>query len=424
MVEGLFLPDFDLRMNSYNMIKKEITTATSSMTSLPRPLKFLKEYYSLIKSKFKSLAPTSQKETKYKQLISDLISVLFTVHPDKDLEEGETMLFYVLQGTRTEITSWGQEYVRSLCADLGVEYTNRLDREEPLEEIYDLVKVIVPFLIEQRCENDAIDLLIEVNKINEIYNFVNESNYQKICLYLLSMTNFAADTEEYRETLELVYNIYFKKFHLYVDALRVAIKIGNQLYIDQTFSQCKDPVVKKQMAFILAAEKIFVEDEKLPSVYRDIMSGLKTSEYFREFAKSMEVLEPKHPEDLFKTHLEDRKPDAVLESYKINMAYSIANAFINAGYGTEVLLSKKENDWLYKNKEEGINSLIEKIKEMNEHMDIPKSFREARIEEQEFLAKVDMLADRSFEDQCTTANPRLPLVSELKQILLDSYYGK
>ena len=75
-------------------------------------------------------------------------------------------------------------------------------------------------------------------------------------------------------------------------------------------------------------------------------------------------------------------------------------------------------------KEEGINSLIKKIKELNEHMNIPKSFKEAGIEEQEFLSKVDMLAERSFEDQCTTANPRVPLVSELKQILLDSYYGR
>ena len=75
-------------------------------------------------------------------------------------------------------------------------------------------------------------------------------------------------------------------------------------------------------------------------------------------------------------------------------------------------------------KEEGIHSLIEMIKELNQKLNIPKSFKEAGIEEQEFLAKVDMLADRAFEDQCTTANPRLPLVSELKQILLDSYYGK
>ena len=61
---------------------------------------------------------------------------------------------------------------------------------------------------------------------------------------------------------------------------------------------------------------------------------------------------------------------------------------------------------------------------MNEHMNIPKSFKDAGIDEQEFLSKVDVLADRAFEDQCTTANPRVPLVSEIKQILLDSYYGK
>ena len=45
-------------------------------------------------------------------------------------------------------------------------------------------------------------------------------------------------------------------------------------------------------------------------------------------------------------------------------------------------------------------------------------------DEKEFLDNVDMLADRAFEDQCTNANPRLPLVSELKQIMLDAYYGK
>ena len=73
--------------------------------------------------------------------------------------------------------------------------------------------------------------------------------------------------------------------------------------------------------------------------------------------------------------------------------------------------------------EEGVNSLIQKIKEMNEHLNIPKSIKDAGVDEQEFLSKVNMLAERSFEDQCTTANPRLPLVSELKQILIDCYYG-
>ena len=74
--------------------------------------------------------------------------------------------------------------------------------------------------------------------------------------------------------------------------------------------------------------------------------------------------------------------------------------------------------------DEGLESLVREVDKLRADVGIPKSFKEAGIDEKEWLAKVDILADRAFEDQCTTANPRVPLVSEIKQILLDSYYGK
>ena len=73
--------------------------------------------------------------------------------------------------------------------------------------------------------------------------------------------------------------------------------------------------------------------------------------------------------------------------------------------------------------EEGVYSLIEEVKKLDRDLNIPLCFRDEGVNEEEWLSKVDMLADRAFEDQCTTANPRLPLVEELKQILIDSYYG-
>ena len=73
--------------------------------------------------------------------------------------------------------------------------------------------------------------------------------------------------------------------------------------------------------------------------------------------------------------------------------------------------------------EEGVMSLIKEVQKLNSDLNIPKSFKDAGIDEKEWLAKVDELADRAFSDQCTTANPRVPLVLEIKQILLDSYYG-
>ena len=365
MVEGLFLSDYDLRINSYNMIKHEITTATSSMTSIPRPLKFIRTHFSEIKDFYEKFVPSTEKDKNYKLMLSDLISVILSVVTEKDEEGNElTMLSYVLSGTRKDITSWGIEYVRSLCSDIGKEYDARLEKGEPTNEILDLVKMFAPYLIKQHCENDAIDLLIEVESIDEIKNYINENNYKKICLYLLSISNYSADTDEYRSTLELVYNIYFEKFHQYIDAMRVAIKIGNPLYIKQTFIKCEDPTTKKQLAFILASEGIFLDEEdtsiKIDSDTLEILRNYKQIDYFKTLAKTLELLEPKHPEDVFKSHLEEKKGQNAkkIESSKINMAFSIASAFINAGFGTEVLLSKKDSDWIYKNKEQGIQCLL------------------------------------------------------------------
>ncbi|WP_458788370.1 hypothetical protein [Vallitalea sediminicola] len=50
--------------------------------------------------------------------------------------------------------------------------------------------------------------------------------------------------------------------------------------------------------------------------------------------------------------------------------------------------------------------------------------KEFGVDEKDFLSRVDYLADRAFEDQCTTANPRLPLVKELVNLYKKAYYGK
>ncbi|MNG31157.1 Aldehyde-alcohol dehydrogenase [compost metagenome] len=46
------------------------------------------------------------------------------------------------------------------------------------------------------------------------------------------------------------------------------------------------------------------------------------------------------------------------------------------------------------------------------------------MQEADFLAKVDKLSEDAFDDQCTGANPRYPLISELKTIMLDTFYGR
>ncbi|EKO3556392.1 bifunctional acetaldehyde-CoA/alcohol dehydrogenase [Vibrio metschnikovii] len=71
-----------------------------------------------------------------------------------------------------------------------------------------------------------------------------------------------------------------------------------------------------------------------------------------------------------------------------------------------------------------IERLLTWLEELKKELDIPLSIQAAGVNEADFLAKIDDLSVRSFDDQCTGANPRYPLISELKEVLLCAYYGK
>ncbi len=73
--------------------------------------------------------------------------------------------------------------------------------------------------------------------------------------------------------------------------------------------------------------------------------------------------------------------------------------------------------------EEKLNNLINKIDELKEKIGIKKTIKEYGIDEQTFLATLDEMSEKAFDDQCTGANPRYPLISEIKDIYLKVYYG-
>ncbi|MTJ84263.1 MAG: bifunctional acetaldehyde-CoA/alcohol dehydrogenase [Telmatospirillum sp.] len=71
-----------------------------------------------------------------------------------------------------------------------------------------------------------------------------------------------------------------------------------------------------------------------------------------------------------------------------------------------------------------VEALVAWVEALKRDLDIPSSIKAAGVEEEAFLAAVDRVAVEAFDDQCTGANPRFPLLSELKALLLDSYYGR
>lgn len=72
---------------------------------------------------------------------------------------------------------------------------------------------------------------------------------------------------------------------------------------------------------------------------------------------------------------------------------------------------------------EGVESLIKAVRDLMKELNIPMSIAGCGIDRKQFMSKVSGLADKAFEDQCTTANPRLPLVKELEEIYIAAYNG-
>ena len=77
-----------------------------------------------------------------------------------------------------------------------------------------------------------------------------------------------------------------------------------------------------------------------------------------------------------------------------------------------------------KSKGEQFNNLLKAIRELQARIGIKPTIRDYVPDEKDFLDRLDAMVEQAFDDQCTGANPRYPLMSEIKQMYLNAYYGK
>ena len=77
-----------------------------------------------------------------------------------------------------------------------------------------------------------------------------------------------------------------------------------------------------------------------------------------------------------------------------------------------------------KNDEEKLENLIKAVNDLKARVGIKPTIRDYVSNEQDFLDRLDAMVEQAFDDQCTGANPRYPLMSEIKQMYLNAYYGK
>jgi 26S proteasome regulatory subunit N1 len=165
------------------------------------------------------------------------------------------------------------------------------------------------------------------------------------------------------------------------DALRIALRLGDKARAEATFAACPDPLEKRQLAYLLARHGLPLdldgdtpaarslapgapggggaaagmsegEAEALKDDLRSILGNARLSERYLALARDLDVLEPKVPEDVYKSHLADAAPggrgggaaaaaagSGAVDSARANLAATLVNAFLNAGFGQDRLVT-------------------------------------------------------------------------------------
>ncbi|KAJ2009847.1 proteasome regulatory particle base subunit [Coemansia thaxteri] len=331
-----------------------IRSTASSMTSVPKPLKFLKVHYPALSELHGQWTDEANRKS--------LASILSLLGMAYDREGRRDCLKYrLIAGYDSEqISEWGHEYVRHLAMEIGEEYAAKIEEEdeESTEGLLAIAKVIVPFFLKHNADADAVDLLEELGQQELIADYVTKETFERVCLYMISCSPLLAPPADlgFLETARKIYG----KFGKAAQCLPLSIRLGRADLIKEDWESCGSRVEKAQLAFIMARQQVHMpelvgdSDDELLACMNN--SGLSKS--YRDLARELELLDPKSPEDIYKTHLENTNVDVALDSARHNLASTFVNAFVNAGYGTDKLMTGATdgNEWIYKNKDMGMLS--------------------------------------------------------------------
>ncbi|KAL2466538.1 26S proteasome non-ATPase regulatory subunit 2B [Abeliophyllum distichum] len=322
-----------LQKAALESLRQEIRTATSSRTSVPKPLKFLRPHFEMLQAYYEEMADSGLK--------GPFVSC-----------DGDG--FANSQNLKLSV---------NLTVAIVQEYERRQIEKDPTVDLMDLVEKIVAFHMKHNAEPEAVDLLMEVEDLYPLLDHVDSVNYKRACLYLASLTKYHGN----RVYAPHAYIIYMQ-FEEFPRALQIALCFGAIEHARYVITSCNDTLKKQQLCFIIARhgvafdldEVMCQEDEKRKGL-QQIISNAKLSEGYLTLARDIEVMEPKSPEDIYKSHLLDGRArrGGSSNSARQNLAAIFVNAFVNAGFGQDKLMigpakassGDSTTSWLFKHKE-------------------------------------------------------------------------
>lgn len=357
IVERIMDKDMKLVSSAIDMLKYLIRTSTTSMTSVPKPLKYLNPYYLQLKETHRLMEDETIKKN-----LADIISVLALGTAGGDIARKEhDCLRYCLMGTMTNIGDWGHEYIRQLENEIVQCWMS----EKEIKVFMPLIRDIMIFNCNYHAEIQGCDLLMEIDQLDLIPTYITENTFERICLYLISCTKYV-DNIDAVKIMKMVAEQNLK-FGVYSKALVIAIQLNDKQLVQHIFDKCTDKGTLFQLAFICGRHLYQVEIDPKKEYADDLISILGNnhlSSNFLMFARELDIMDPKAPEDVYKTWLEPTTPyfkcsilNKKMDSASQNLASSFVNGFVNAGFGCDKLLTMdNSNKWIYRNKDHGMLS--------------------------------------------------------------------
>ena len=168
-------------------------------------------------------------------------------------EEGQReSLNYKLLGTTEDLGGWGHEYVRHLAGEIGDEYNERLGAADeggkPAAELLPLIlEKMLPFFMAHNTESEAIDLLMEVGRLDELLPHVDATNCDRVVMYLVQVASYVPEPED-GEVLLIAVKCR-RKLGKAPEALRLALRLGDMALVEEILTSCDDELAQKQMAY-------------------------------------------------------------------------------------------------------------------------------------------------------------------------------
>ena len=186
-------------------------------------------------------------------------------------------------------------------------------------------------------------------------------------VFYFSMVNLLAPPDDVT-FLRTAHSIY-RKYNKLTQAMTLAIRLHDLDLVKEDFEAAgEDTSMKKQLSFLVAQQHISLQSDDQDIL--ECLSNAHLSDHFLALGKELNILEPKTPEDIYKSHLENSRAgpgSGNTDSAKHNLASTFVNGFVNAGFckDTLMLVEDETKSWVYKNKDQGLfyHPLIHVIKD-------------------------------------------------------------